>query len=586
MRTTILSFLTWINQNQKPYNKETKEEGLFPYFFCPLYLCHKFSCFLCKQFIGKLLLTGLLVVAGCQAERPLPAAIPPTENAALVPTEPSPPPPVKPTETPIEIAETPVKPTETPVETPVSPTETPVKLTEISLYIPPQWQEIERQAIEQLNATAANYQWQLAATEKEAQLRLSNEEDGVLLRQEPLALVVPFNASWDNTDEATAQGVLDYGHQLARAMPWRSINRTQKALRIDGRFPTDADYPFHETWSLVGDAEYETAVVAAAPIFQALMADPIVRIAAVGDIMLDRTLGSVISDGGVEFPFKLVAEPLQNADIAIGNLETALGDVGQPAEKSYTFQSPPAAAESLAWGGFDVVSLANNHAVDFGPEALLQGIGLLKAQNVTPIGAGANAAQARSPYIMPVNGLNVAFLGYVYVPVEARGAYFDTAVWTATETAPGVAWAVPEEIAEDVTAVQSQADLIVVVLHSGYEYVEAPSEEQAAAAHAAIDAGADIVIGHHAHILQAVEFYKEGVIAYGLGNFAFNIDGDANSAILNVWLDKNGVRQFEFIPAIVQYGGQPRLAEAWEAPAILEQIYRLSQGFPMPAAGN
>jgi poly-gamma-glutamate synthesis protein (capsule biosynthesis protein) len=294
-------------------------------------------------------------------------------------------------------------------------------------------------------------------------------------------------------------------------------------------------------------------------------------------------LGSVISDGGIEFPFKLVAGPLQNADITVGNLETSLGDAGQPAEKNYTFQSPPAAAESLAWGGFDVVSLANNHAMDFGPEALLQGIDLLKAQNVAPIGAGADTEQARSPYITPVNGLNVAFLGYVFVPVEARGSYFDTATWTATETTPGVAWAVPAEIVEDVTAVQSQADLVVVILHSGYEYVEAPSEEEAAAAHAAIDAGADIVIGHHAHILQAVEFYGDGVIVYGLGNFAFNIDGDPNTAILNVWLDEGGVRQFEFIPAVIQYGGQPRLAEGAEAEAILSQIYRLSQGFPQPS---
>ena len=462
------------------------------------------------------------------------------------------------------------------------PTPSPI----ISLFIPTEWQAAAPQIILQLNDTVPTYSWELTANEEEAHIRLTNEENGTLVHQEPLALVVPFNASWDFTDKATAQGVIDYGHQLARVMPWRNIDRTQKAMRIDGRFPTDADYPFHENWSLVGVTGTETAISVAAPIFQAQMADPVIHLAAVGDIMLDRTLGSVISDGGIEFPFKLVAPLLQNADITVGNLETALGNVGQPAEKSYTFQSPPAAAESLAWGGFDVVSLANNHAMDYGPESLLQGIDLLNAQNVAAIGAGANAEQARTPYITSVNGLDIAFLGYTYVPIEARGNYFDTATWTATETTPGLAWAVPEEIEEDVTAVQSQADLVVVILHSGYEYVEAPSEEQAAAAHAAIDAGADIVIGHHAHILQAIEFYKDGVIAYGLGNFAFNIDGDANTAILNVWLDETGVRQFEFIPAIVQYGGQPRLAEPEETAEILGQIYQLSQGFPMPVTGN
>lgn len=538
-----------------------------------------------KTAVFSLSLLILLVVMGCQSQQPSPTAY----NTLLVEVQPSP----ATTEIPPTATQVPTLApisTETAVPTPTtipSPTATqpPTPSPIITLFIPPEWEEITPQVIIQLNEMHPNYTWELANSEQKAHIRLS-QEDGVLVHQEPVALVVPFNADWVNTDELTAQGILDFGHQLARVMPWRTIDRTQKAMRIDGRFPTDLDYPFHENWSLVGSTGTEVAVSTAAPIFQTLMADDVIHIAAVGDIMLDRTLGEVIADGGIEFPFRLVAEPLQTADITVGNLETALGDVGQPVEKSFTFQSPPASADSLAWGGFDVVSLANNHAMDYGAESLLQGIDLLKAQNVAPIGAGANSAQARAPFITSVNGLDVAFLGYVHVPVEASGNFFDTATWTATETTPGLAWAVPEEIVEDVTAVKSQADLIVVVLHSGYEYVEPPSEEQAAAAHAAIDAGADIVIGHHAHILQAVEFYKDGVIAYGLGNFAFNIDGNANTAILNVWLDEEGIRQFEFIPAIIQYGGQPRFAEPEEAAAILEKIYQLSQGYPIPAAEN
>lgn len=539
-----------------------------------------------------LLLIILLALAACQLQQPVSGGydiLLVEVDANLTPLN------ISVTASPAPTAVPTFSTTETPVPSPTaipspkampSSIPSPTPPPRINLYIPPEWQTISKQIVTQLNDNAPNYHWILTANKQEAHLRLSSMEEGSLVHQEPLALVVPFNASWDYTDEVTAQGVIDFGHQLARVMPWRNIDRTQKAMRIDGRFPTDADYPFYENWSLVGETGYETAVAAAIPIFQEWMADSAIHIAAVGDIMLDRTLGTVIEDGGIEFPFKLVAEPLQSADITVGNLESALGNVGEPVEKSYTFQSPPAAAESLAWGGFDVISLANNHAMDYGPESLLQGIELLKAQNVAPIGAGANSEQARTPHITQVNGLDVAFLGYVHVPVEARGNFFDTATWTATETTPGLAWAVPEEIMEDVTAVKPQADLVVVVLHSGYEYVEPPSEEQAAAAHAAIDAGADIVIGHHAHILQAVEFYKEGVIIYGLGNFAFNIDGDANTAILNVWLDEDGVRQFEFIPAIVQYGGQPRFADTEESTQILGQVYRLSQGFPMPAAGN
>ncbi|MFO7681886.1 MAG: CapA family protein [Chloroflexota bacterium] len=525
----------------------------------------------------------VLVLAGCQAERPLSLPTPTSQTqpapalatAAHTPTAEPPTPTAVPSQTPIPPA------TATATTVP-SPTPKPV----VSLFLPAAWQAIADTIVTELNAAHPATDWVLSSSEPSAQISLVNQEGGLPVHQEPLALVVPFNTNWDNTDQLTAQGIIDQGHGLVKVMPWSHIHPAQKSLRIDGRFPADADYPFHTTWSLAVQPGAEEAAAAAAPIFQQALADPVVHLAAVGDIMLDRTLGSVIADGGIEFPFRLVADSLQPADITVGNLETALGDTGEPVVKSYTFQSPPGAAESLAWGGFDVVSLANNHALDYGPESLLQGIDLLKAQNVAPIGAGINAAAARAPHIINVNGYDVAFLGYVHVPVEARGVYFDTATWTATETEPGLAWAVPEEIKEDVTAVLPQADLVVVVLHSGYEYVEPPSEEQTAAAQAAIDAGADIVIGHHAHILQAVQFYKDGIIFYGLGNFAFNIDGNPDTAILNVWLDKAGVRQFEFIPAIVQYGGQPRLADPTEAADIRARIYRLSQGFPAPVVTN
>jgi poly-gamma-glutamate synthesis protein (capsule biosynthesis protein) len=169
----------------------------------------------------------------------------------------------------------------------------------------------------------------------------------------------------------------------------------------------------------------------------------------------------------------------------------------------------------------------------------------------------------------------VAFLGYVHVPVEGLTA-FDVETWDATDTSPGLAWAYPDRITADVTAARERADLVIVILHSGYEYVQAPSAPQVAASKAAIDAGAALVIGHHAHILQGIEFYKEGVIVYGLGNFAFEIDGDPSTAVLNVWLDKDGVHQLEIIPAIIQFGGQPRPAEPYEARPILQQVYYLT----------
>jgi poly-gamma-glutamate synthesis protein (capsule biosynthesis protein) len=359
-------------------------------------------------------------------------------------------------------------------------------------------------------------------------------------------------------------------------MPWAEILPDQKALRVNGRHPTDPDYPYQQSWSLLATAGYETAADQLTTHLSANWPpDPVVYLVAVGDIMLDRSLGGALKSNNLEYPFLGVAEQLRSADITIGNVESSLGDIGEPVTKTYTFRAPPQAAPALALAGFDVVSLANNHGMDYGPETLLQGIQLLREAGVQPVGAGANLAEARTAVIREVNGLRLAFLGYLDVPVEAIGT-FDTESWTATDDAPGLAWARPEWITEDITAVRTQADLVIVILHSGYEYIEEPSLEQVAAAEAAIAAGADLVIGHHAHILQGIKFADTGVIAYGLGNFAFVIDGPPETAILNVWLDADGVRQLEIIPAIIRTGGQPRLAEPGEAFPIRQRVYQLT----------
>jgi poly-gamma-glutamate synthesis protein (capsule biosynthesis protein) len=396
---------------------------------------------------------------------------------------------------------------------------------------------------------------------------------GSLVWQEPIVLAVPFTTEWENITQAEAEAIFANGHALVTVLPWSEMTPALKPLRVDGRFPTDPNYPFQNRLSLqaeVGDA------AELLPILQAALApEAVIQMVSVGDIMLDRRLGETIQRGNLAYPFANVAPLLQAGDITVGNMESALGNAGLPADKSYPFRAPPAAAQSLALAGFDLVSLSNNHSMDYGSEALLQAIDLLEAQGITPIGAGQDFTAAHEPYITQINGVSLAFLSYVNVPIEGGG--FDTAVWTATENSPGLAWGSPEVIANDVTAVHDQADLLIVLLHSGYEYAEAPSEAQTAAARAAIDAGADLVIGHHAHILQGIEFYNGGVIVYGLGNFAFDIDGPPETAVLNVWLDKDGVRSLELIPAIVQLGGQPRLADETEAVPILRQVYFLTR---------
>ena len=410
-----------------------------------------------------------------------------------------------------------------------------------------------------------------------AHLALVAGEDGVPAGQEPLVVAVPFTTEWEATTLAEAQEISANGHPTARVLPWRALTPPLKPLRIDGFHPLDSRYPLQRAWSLVAQPGYEEAAEELGRLLEArTVAGETVRLAAVGDVMLDRALGAAIGNGNVDYPFANVAGLLESADVAAANVESALGDVGEPANKSYTFRAPPAAALSLARAGFDVVTLANNHALDYGPAALKQAISLLKAEGVKTVGAGENAAAARTPALINQKGVTLAFLGYVDVPVEGRPPYFDTQSWTATETTPGLAWAHPEQIRADVAAARQQADHVIVLLHSGYEYVPAPSEQQKAAAHAAINAGASLVIGHHAHILQGVEFLESGVIVYGLGNFAFTINGAPETALLNVWLDRASVRQIEFVPAIVGNAGQPRLAHGEEADAIRRNVYYLT----------
>ncbi len=298
-----------------------------------------------------------------------------------------------------------------------------------------------------------------------------------------------------------------------------------------------------------------------------------VHLAAVGDIMLSRTLGSEISRGNLAYPFAGVIDYLLPVDVTVGNLETALGSGGEPVAKAYPFLSPPASAEALAMAGFDVLSLANNHGMDYGPETLLAGMELLRAQGIQPVGAGANWDEAHAPAIVESNGLRLAFLGYVNVPVEARTG-FDTQSWDATADTPGLAWGTAEVISADVTAVSSRPDVdhVIVILHSGYEYQVTVNPIQEELAYSAIDAGATAVLGHHAHVLQRLERYNGGFIAFGLGNFAFNIDGPPRTAILHLWLDKEGVTDFSLIPAMVTSTGAPRLATHEEAEAILSDL--------------
>lgn len=278
---------------------------------------------------------------------------------------------------------------------------------------------------------------------------------------------------------------------------------------------------------------------------------------AVGDIMLGRTIGEMIETIGPQAPFLDTADTLRSADITIGNLECPISDRGEPEPKTYAFRAPVAAGESLAYAGFDLVNLANNHSLDYGPQALSDTLEILAANGVQAVGAGMNAAQAYAPAFIEVDGLRIAFLGFVDVfPTD-----YDYRTWEAGPNQPGVAWAHEDRVREGVKAAKAEADIVIVLVHNGYELVEQIGSQQQLIAHAAIESGAALVIGSHPHVIQRIERYQEGLIAYSLGNFVFDnyLFPPNYSGILVVELTPQGVASYHMIDVIVQLNGVPQI---------------------------
>lgn len=327
-------------------------------------------------------------------------------------------------------------------------------------------------------------------------------------------------------------------------------------------------------WLVAFAPQSTTTPLAASPPL-AVSVSPTVTLAAVGDLMMARAIGRALQRSPADTPLAAVADRLRVADVTVGNLECALGVTGQPAAKSYTFRGPPTAADALRDAGFDVVSLANNHSLDYGEAAQAETLALLDAAGVAHVGSGRNEAAAYAPTFVEARGLRLAFLGYVNVPVEFNG--FDTAHWRAVGERPGLAWAEPARVAADVAAARAQADLVIVLLHAGYEGRTTPNAIQRANAYAAIDAGAALVLGAHPHVLQGVEQYHGGWIVYSLGNFVFDgFTGVSNeSAILFVTLGRDGVETLTWTPVVIR-NGRPHLAADSTAAAIRQRIERLS----------
>jgi poly-gamma-glutamate synthesis protein (capsule biosynthesis protein) len=275
-----------------------------------------------------------------------------------------------------------------------------------------------------------------------------------------------------------------------------------------------------------------------------------------GDVMPGRSVERQLARYGPDYPWDGLRPLLIDADLAVGNLEGLLTTQGQPLDKPYLIRAHPRWHETLAAARLDLVTLANNHALDFGEVGLDQTLTILHDAGIGAVGIGGadDPAQAQRPHFFDLNGVRVAVLAYA------------ASRWNGSEDMPAtqrVAWAGPETVSAGVHAAREEADVVVVLLHAGTEYADQPSSDQLTAAHAAVDAGADLVVGHHPHVTQTVERYGQGLIVYSLGDALFDIPRPAAMLghLLRVHVTGQGLTQAELWPFWIEESIRPRLLD-------------------------
>lgn len=282
--------------------------------------------------------------------------------------------------------------------------------------------------------------------------------------------------------------------------------------------------------------------------------EPVVSIAFVGDIMLDETPGKVVKSG--RDPFAPLAKLLDAADIRVGNLECVVATTGTPEpDKPYTFRAHPRTLPVLK-RHFDALALANNHSGDYGPAAFGEMLDLLDRQGIAYFGGGRTLAAAHRPLLIERNGLRVALLSY--------NEFFPRSFEADTDK-PGIAWSEDEQVRLDIASARSvyHADLVIPMMHWGWEHEGTASARQRQLARVMIDAGADAVVGGHPHVTQDVEQYHGKPIIYSLGNFLFDGFSDAANNtgwILRMELDRQGARAWRTTSTHIDAEGTPHPA--------------------------
>jgi poly-gamma-glutamate synthesis protein (capsule biosynthesis protein) len=313
-----------------------------------------------------------------------------------------------------------------------------------------------------------------------------------------------------------------------------------------------------------------TAVASATPV-------PTTTLLFTGDIIPARcTLARLREIGDYGAAFDALRPQLTAADLTIGSLDSTLADSAVPlgCMETFSLAGPPEFAVALGQAGYDVISHAANHIKDCGNAAcgdlaVTETIANLRANGIAPVGSGPTLAEARAPAVVERNGVRFAFLAY-----DDIAPYYH-----ATEAVAGAAPLDAATITDDIAAARRLADVVIVMPHWGVEYTPSPSARQRELAQIAAYAGADLVIGNHAHWVAAHEQIGDTFVEYALGNFVFDQDRSLETqqgAMLEVTITGSKVTSTRYMPIHIYDEYQPRLADPAEAAQIVDRIQTAS----------
>jgi len=284
-----------------------------------------------------------------------------------------------------------------------------------------------------------------------------------------------------------------------------------------------------------------------------------IKLIAVGDISLQTKNKKNL--------FEKVKEIFKDKDILFGNLETVLSNQGEEVEKAVTLHTSPKKVWYLREAGFDILNIANNHIMDLGIEGFSNTLDALNEGGLLFVGA--NDEPGRKYQILEKKGIKLGFVGYTEdgFNLSQQGVWINRIDQT--------------DIIKDIEFIKPQCDFIIISLHWGIENIFYPSPKQIRLAHRLIDAGATVILGHHPHVIQGIERYKHGLIAYSLGNFQFDPrlshSKTNDSIILCLEFCKKRLENYRIIPIVIDKNFIPTLALNKDRKEILNFLNNISR---------